>query len=61
METKSYVIVDEQNRWLGTGYDQTDEQIKETVKDIRDRLIEDGDDPNIDLLLFEINGIPKHV
>lgn len=60
METKSYIIVDDQNRWLGTGYDETDEQIKESVKEIRERLKEDGE-TDVDLLLYEITGNPIHV
>ena len=57
---KSYVIVDENNRWLGTGYNETDIEIKETVKEIRNRLSNDGES-NVDLLLFEIKGSPIHV
>lgn len=59
MEKKSYVIVDENNRWLSTGYDMTQEEIDQDVKDVRKRLKEDGED--CDLLLFEINGKPIHV
>ena len=60
MEKKSYVIVDENNRWLSTGYDMTQEEIDQDVKDVRKRLKEDGEE-DCDLLLFEINGKPIHV
>jgi|WetSurSiteA1Bulk_404760.scaffolds.fasta_scaffold266718_1 hypothetical protein len=58
---KSYIIVDEYNRWLGTGYDATPEEIEEDIKDIRKQLAADKGDDDIDLLLFEINGKPIHV
>lgn len=58
---KSYIIVDELNRWLGTGINETQEQIKESVKEIRNRLKDDGEDENIDLLLYEVVGNPIHV
>jgi len=60
MAKKSYVIVDENNRWLSTGYDMTQEEIDQDVKDVRKRLKEDGEE-DCDLLLFEINGKPIHV
>ncbi len=60
MKKKSYIIVDEYNRWQGTGYDATPEEIKEDVADIRKRLKEAGE-PMVDLFLFEIVGKPVHV
>lgn len=57
---KSYIIVDEYNRWQGTGYDATPEEIKEDVADIRKRLEESGE-IMVDLLLFEIIGRPQRV
>lgn len=60
MEKKSYVIVDDQNRWLSTGYDMTEEEIKQDIQDVKQRLKEEGEE-DVNLLLFEINGRPTHV
>lgn len=57
---KSYIIVDEQNRWQSTGYDMTDDEIKQDVEELKERLEDDGEG-GIDLLLFEIKGRPTHV
>lgn len=56
----SYVIVDENNRWHSTGYNMTQEDIDQDVKDIRKRLKEDGY-KDIHLFLYEITGSPKLV
>ena len=57
---KSYVILDEQNRWLSTGYDATPEEITDDIIEVRNRLKEDGE-TDVDLLLFEIVGRPVSV
>lgn len=58
---KNYIIVSESNKWLSTGYDATDKQIKDDIKEVRKKLKEDGEDAKQDLLLYEITGTPIHV
>ena len=60
MEKKSYVIVDEFNRWQSTGYNMTEADIEQDIEQIKERLKADGEE-NVDLLLFEIKGRPIHV
>ena len=57
---KSFIIVDENNRWLSTGYNMTPEEITADVVEVRNRLEADGE-KDIDLLLFEIVGQPISV
>ena len=57
---KSYIIVDEQNRWQSTGYNATPEEITSDIIEIRNRLEADGE-TDVDLLLFEIVGQPISV
>ena len=57
---KSFVIVDEQNRWLSTGYNMTPEEIGADIIEVRKRLIADGDG-ELDLLMFEIVGEPINI
>lgn len=57
-EKKSFIIVSENNEWVGTGEDMTEDEIKEYVEEIRERM----DDDDIDLLLYEVKSIhPRHV
>lgn len=61
---KSYIILSEDNQWLSTGYDKTQEEIDEDVKQVRQGLIEDGvykEGEDYALLLFEIEGTSIHV
>ncbi len=58
---KSYIIVDELNRWQATGYDKTEKEVQETVKEVRERLEEEGEEETFELLLFEIKGRPINV
>ena len=58
MEKKNYLIVDELNRWHDVGYDATEQEIKDAVEEVKERLKEDGE-ANVQLLVFEITGKPE--
>jgi hypothetical protein len=60
MEKKSYIIVDEFNRWQSTGYDATEQEIQNEIEFVRNKLKEDGED-DTELLLFYIEGKPINV
>lgn len=57
MEKKSYIIVDEFNRWLSTGYDMTEKEIEDDIAEVRERLESEGES-DVELILFEIKGKP---
>lgn len=54
---KSYVIVDEKNRWLATGVNETPEQITATIIEVNHRLLEEGDE-GVTMFLYETIGQP---
>lgn len=53
MKKKNYIIVDELNRWHDVGYDATDEEIKNVVNEVKQRLAGEGE-TNTELIVFEI-------
>ena len=57
---KSYVILDDQNRWQSTGKDCTPEQIADDIKAVYQRLKDDGE-TDVDLVLFETIGEPLNI
>jgi hypothetical protein len=61
MTRKSYVILDDQNRWLSTGHDMTEEEITADIIETRNNLIEDEGERNVKLYLYEIVGEPVDV
>lgn len=57
MELKSYIIVDENNRWLATGMNETPEQMRNTIIEVRQRLLEENEKGTI-FYTYEITGKP---
>ena len=55
MEKKSYVILTEFNEWVGTSFNVTMDELKEEVKEIRERLVADGKPADTEIVIFEIN------
>ena len=53
MERKNYLYVTEKNEWIGTIYNATDKQKNEYEKELKKSI----DDPELDILRFEIAGI----
>ena len=59
-QRKSYVILDELNRWVATGKNETPEEIQDTITSLRERMAEDNES-DLDLLFFETVGKSIHV
>lgn len=49
----NYIIVSENNQWLATGHDEDAECLKETIAEVRERLVDNGEDADTKLYLYE--------
>jgi hypothetical protein len=56
----NYIIVDEKNRWLSTGFESTIEEIEEDIKEIKQDLKNKGE-KIVDMWLYEIVGTGKKI
>lgn len=56
---KSYVILSENNEWLATGFDETQEEINDTIEGVRETLRINGKDENAQLYFVEMVGRPE--
>lgn len=59
METFDYIIVDDQNRWLSTGKNETEEQLQQEIAEVKTRLKED-DEFDTELIVFKAKSMESY-
>ena len=57
MEKKNYVILTNSNDWVGGG-EMTEEELKQTIEDIKEWYLEPGSEETVEFYAYETNGIP---
>jgi len=58
MERFDYIIVTSENKWEGTGKKATDEQLRQDIEEIKDRLKKEGRDE--ELIVYSAPSIISH-
>lgn len=56
MGKKSYVILDENNRWLSTGIDCSEKQLLDDVQDVKERLNSEDSEYSGKIFVYFIIG-----
>ena len=59
-EKKSYIIVDSENKWHSTGVNASPKEIANDIKEVKDRLKEEGIS-GIKLFVYETIGEPLEI
>ncbi len=59
METFDYIIVDDQNRWLSTGKNETEEQLQQEIAEVKTRLKEE-DEFDTEVIVFKAKSMESY-